>query len=99
MPPRELADGVKSGLIVVLSNGKVLHRGFTTGTTAAAKGSVLSLKEKVDSVTVHTPSGIRAQLEVKADSGIAEVVKILGDHESDATGGCSKGRSQAGTRD
>lgn len=89
MPPRELADGVRSGLIVVLSNGKVLHRGFTTGTTAAAaaKASVLSLKEKVDSVTVPTPSGIRAQLEVKADSGIAEVVKIPGDHESDATGG------------
>jgi cobalt-precorrin-5B (C1)-methyltransferase len=89
MPPRELADGVRSGLIVVLSNGEVLHRGFTTGTTsaAAAKASVLSLKEKVDSITVPTPSGIRAQLEVKSDNGTAEVTKIPGDHKSDVTGG------------
>jgi cobalt-precorrin-5B (C1)-methyltransferase len=89
MPSRKLSEGVASGLLVVLSNGKVLHRGFTTGTTAAAaaKASVLSIQEKVDSVSVPTPSGIRAQLRTKAVGGRAEVVKIPGDHESDATGG------------
>ena len=89
MPFRELSEGVSSGLLVVLSNGKVLHRGFTTGTTAAAaaKASVLSLQGEVDSVSVPTPSGIRAQLRTKAAAGRAEVVKIPGDHESDVTGG------------
>ncbi|MCL7414970.1 MAG: cobalt-precorrin-5B (C(1))-methyltransferase [ANME-2 cluster archaeon] len=89
MPPHELAEGVASGILVVLSNGKVLHRGFTTGTTAAAaaKASVLSLKGDVNSVWVPTPSGLRAHLEVTAASGRAEVVKISGDHKSDATGG------------
>ncbi|MDF1531882.1 MAG: cobalt-precorrin-5B (C(1))-methyltransferase [ANME-2 cluster archaeon] len=89
MPSRELAEGVRAGLLVVLSNGKVLHRGFTTGTTAAAaaKASVLSLREKVDSVSVPTPAGIRAHLSTQAAGGRAEVVKIPGDHESDATGG------------
>jgi cobalt-precorrin-5B (C1)-methyltransferase len=89
IPSRELAEGVSSGLLVVLSNGNLLHRGFTTGTTAAAaaKASVLSMQEEVDSISVPTPSGIRAQLHVKAVAGRAEVVKIPGDHESDATGG------------
>ena len=89
MPSQELSEGVAAGLLVVLSNGKVLHRGFTTGTTAAAvaKASVLSIQGDVDSVSVPTPSGIRAQLPVKAAAGRAEVIKIPGDHESDATGG------------
>jgi len=89
MPYRELAEGVASGLLVVLSNGNLLHRGFTTGTTAAAaaKASVLSMQGDVDLVSVPTPSGIRAQLRVKAVGGRAEVVKIPGDHESDVTGG------------
>lgn len=89
MPIRELAEGVASGLLVVLSNGKVLRRGFTTGTTAAAaaKASVLSLQGEVDSVWVPTPSGIRAHLHTKATGGKAEVVKVSGDHESDVTGG------------
>lgn len=89
MPPGELEKGVSGGLLVVLSNGSVLHRGYTTGTTAAAaaKAAILSLAGGIDSVTVPTPIGIRVRLDVKASAGRAEVVKIPGDHESDATGG------------
>ncbi|MCK4937232.1 MAG: cobalt-precorrin-5B (C(1))-methyltransferase [Methanosarcinales archaeon] len=89
MPSNELAKGVAAGLLVVLSNGNLLHRGFTTGTTAAAaaKASVLSMHGEVDSVSVPTSSGVRAQLRVEAVDGKARVVKIPGDHESDVTGG------------
>lgn len=89
IPLDELTTGVSSGLLVVLSNGEILHRGFTTGTTtaAAAKAAVLSLVKQVDSVSVPTPSGIRARLDVRASKGKAQVEKISGDHESDATRG------------
>lgn len=86
----ELETKVASGMIVVLSNGSVLKRGYTTGTTAsaAAKAAVLSLKKKVDNVSVPTPVGLRAQLAVsEASHGRAIVKKIQNDHESDITRG------------
>ena len=91
IPPDELKKGVSDGLLVVLSNGDILNRGFTTGTTcaAAAKSAVLSLKKKdmITTVSVPTPCGIRAKLDVRALAGRADVVKISGDHASDVTGG------------
>ena len=89
LPLEVLVDGVNKGLLVVLSNGNILHRGYTTGTTAAAaaKASVLSLKRDVESVSVPTPCGVRAELNVRTKDGRCEVVKISGDHESDVTGG------------
>ncbi|HET8688826.1 MAG TPA: cobalt-precorrin-5B (C(1))-methyltransferase [Methanosarcina sp.] len=86
----ELETKVASGMIVVLSDGSVLKRGYTTGTTAsaAAKAAVLSLKKTVDSVSVPTPVGLRAQLKVsEASKGRAVVKKIQNDHESDITRG------------
>jgi cobalt-precorrin-5B (C1)-methyltransferase len=86
----ELETKVASGMIVVLSDGSVLKRGYTTGTTAsaAAKAAVLSLKKMVDRVSVPTPVGLRAQLEVsEASQGRAVVKKIPNDHESDITRG------------
>lgn len=86
----ELETKVASGMIVVLSDGSVLKRGYTTGTTAsaAAKAAVLSLKKTVDKVSVPTPVGLRAQLEVsEASQGRAVVKKIPNDHESDITRG------------
>lgn len=77
-------------MIVILSDGSVLKRGYTTGTTAsaAAKAAVLSLKKTVDSVSVPTPVGLRAYLEVsKSSPGRAVVKKIPNDHESDVTRG------------
>ncbi|MCC7575618.1 MAG: cobalt-precorrin-5B (C(1))-methyltransferase, partial [Methanomethylovorans sp.] len=45
VPRDELIKGIESGRLVLLSDGSVLRRGYTTGTTAtaAAKASVLSL--------------------------------------------------------
>jgi cobalt-precorrin-5B (C1)-methyltransferase len=90
LPREELETKVASGMIVVLSDGSILKRGYTTGTTAsaAAKAAVLSLKKTVDSVSVPTPVGLRAQLEVsEASQGRAVVKKIRNDHESDITRG------------
>lgn len=90
LPREELEKNVASGMIVVLSDGSVLKRGYTTGTTAsaAAKAAVLSLKKTVDSVSVPTPVGLRAYLEVsESSSGRAVVKKIFNDHESDITRG------------
>ena len=86
----ELETKVASGMIVVLSDGSILKRGYTTGTTAsaAAKAAVLSLKKTVDNVSVPTPVGLIAQLEVsEASQGRAIVKKIPNDHESDITRG------------
>ena len=86
----ELETKVASGMIVVLSDGSILKRGYTTGTTAsaAAKAAVLSLKKTVDNVSVPTPVGLRAKLEVsEASQGRAVVKKIQNDHESDITRG------------
>ncbi|AKB35041.1 Cobalt-precorrin-6 synthase, anaerobic [Methanosarcina siciliae C2J] len=90
LPREELEKNVASGMIVILSDGSVLKRGYTTGTTAsaAAKAAVLSLKKTVDSVSVPTPVGLRAYLEVSESSpGRAVVKKIPNDHESDITRG------------
>ena len=90
LPREELEKNVASGMIVVLSDGSVLKRGYTTGTTAsaAAKAAVLSLKKAVDSVSVPTPVGLRAYLKVSESSpGRAVVKKIPNDHESDITRG------------
>ena len=90
IPREELEKKVASGMVVVLSDGSVLKRGYTTGTTAsaAAKAAVLSLRKTVDSVSVPTPVGLRAQLEVsEASKGRAVVKKIQNDHESDITRG------------
>jgi len=91
IPRSELEDGIASGMLVVLSNGSVLKRGYTTGTTAAAaaKGAVLSIKyDNILQVSVPTPSGIRAQLDVASiRNGHALVIKIPNDHESDITRG------------
>ncbi|MDW7732719.1 MAG: cobalt-precorrin-5B (C(1))-methyltransferase, partial [Methanolobus sp.] len=86
---RELEEGIKSGMLVVLSDGSILKRGYTTGTTAAlaAKAAVLSLKGDVTHVSVPTPVGLRAELDVKASKGHAVAEKINNDHESDITRG------------
>lgn len=86
---QELVEGIKNGMFVVLSDGSVLKRGYTTGTTAAiaAKAAVLSLKRDVDAVSVPTPVGLRAQMEVDAHHGHSVVSKLNNDHESDITRG------------
>ncbi|TGC11024.1 cobalt-precorrin-5B (C(1))-methyltransferase [Methanolobus halotolerans] len=89
LPRRELEEGIRSGMVVVLSDGSILKRGYTTGTTAAlaAKASVLSLKKTISHVSVPTPVGLRAELDVRASNGHAVAAKIANDHESDITRG------------
>lgn len=89
IPEEELTSRIQSGRYVILSDGSLLRRGYTTGTTAAAaaKASVLSIKKNISEVSVPTPAGIRAVLKVIAGNGKACAIKDPGDHESDATGG------------
>jgi cobalt-precorrin-5B (C1)-methyltransferase len=92
---KDLEDLISRGLIVVLSDGSYLKRGFTTGTTAAAaaKAAVLSLSESIKTntktiktVSVPTPIGLRAEMPVDyAANGEARVRKVDNDHESDIT--------------
>ncbi|MFH0904040.1 MAG: cobalt-precorrin-5B (C(1))-methyltransferase [Methanobacteriota archaeon] len=89
IPVEELLSRIQSGRYVILSDGSLLRRGYTTGTTAAAaaKASVLSLRKSISEVSVPTPAGLRAILPVIAKNGNASAIKDPGDHASDATGG------------
>lgn len=89
LPEDELSAGITSGRLVLLADGSVLRRGYTTGTTAAAaaKAAVLSLKRTIDHVTVPTPAGIAVTLPVSASGGRASAIKDCGDHGFDVTGG------------
>jgi len=80
---------IRSGRWVLLSDGQLLRRGLTTGTTAAAacKGAVLSLSGAVDSVEVETPVGLRVSVPVIAKDGFCVAVKERSDHQFDITAG------------
>ena len=86
-------DKIRSGKWVLLSDGRMLLRGYTTGTTSAAacKGAVLSLAiapvERLEIVDIMTPAGIRVSLTVEARAGICRAVKDGGDHQFDITNG------------
>jgi cobalt-precorrin-5B (C1)-methyltransferase len=89
IPHAELKSRISSGRYVLLSDGSLLKRGYTTGTTAAAaaKASVLSLAGDVSEISVPTPVGRRAFLPVHAKKGKACAIKDAGDHATDVTGG------------
>jgi Cobalamin biosynthesis protein CbiD len=89
----ETEDLVSRGLVVVLSDGSFLKRGFTTGSTAAAaaKAAVLTFendKTIADEtiVSIPTPVGLRAEMKISySKNGSAGVRKVYNDHESDIT--------------
>lgn len=83
-------EAVARGLAVLCSSGKVLYRGYTTGTTAAAacKAAVLSLRSPVDEVTINLPSGIAVEVEVQGRDGKGVCHKYSGDYPEDVTAGC-----------
>lgn len=83
------AEKIKSGRWVMLSDGRMLRRGLTTGTTAAAacKGAIISLFTPAEVVEVPTPVGLRVSMPVRARGGVCVAVKDAGDHQSDVTGG------------
>lgn len=89
VPIKELDEMISSGCYVLLSGGRLLRRGYTTGTTAAAaaKAAVLSLIKDVSEIDVKTPIGLRVKLPVRAEKGKASVHKFSGDHATDVTNG------------
>ncbi len=86
---KELDTRISSGCYVLLSDGSLLRRGYTTGTTAsaAAKAAVMSLVSDISEISVPTPVGIRVFLPVHAGKGKASAIKDAGDHAADVTDG------------
>jgi len=84
-----LLDEVAFGTAVLTATGKVLQRGFTTGTTAAAacKAAILSLRGPLHEVTVEIPCGLRVTVPVHAARGEANCLKYAGDYAGDETAG------------
>jgi cobalt-precorrin-5B (C1)-methyltransferase len=81
---------VSSGLAILTSDGTVLRRGYTTGTTAAAacKAAILSLTGPVETVTITTPAGVAVTVPVSVFSpGNACCRKYAGDYPLDVTDG------------
>jgi cobalt-precorrin-5B (C1)-methyltransferase len=87
--PEEDRALAASGLGVLTSSGKVLRRGYTTGTTAAAaaKAAILSLRSPLSSVEIRIPCGLIVTLPVRAKDGSAACTKDAGDHPRDVTAG------------
>jgi cobalt-precorrin-5B (C1)-methyltransferase len=87
-PDPRLLDEAAKGTAVLCSSGKVLRRGFTTGTTAAAacKAAVLSLAAPVKGVDITLPSMV-VQVPVEGQGGIGRCRKFSGDYPTDATAG------------
>ncbi|WP_019176701.1 cobalt-precorrin-5B (C(1))-methyltransferase [Methanomassiliicoccus luminyensis] len=89
-PYPDLLALVESGLAVLTSSGQTLRRGFTTGTTASAacKAAVLSLKgEKIESVRIDLPCGLRVDVPAAGKQGRGCCAKYSGDYPSDVTAG------------
>ncbi len=86
-------EKIESGQWVLLSDGNMLKRGYTTGTASAAacKGAIISLgitsEETISVADVMTPAGIRVSLPVRARNGQCRAIKESGDHQFDITKG------------
>jgi len=81
---------VSAGLAVLTSDGSVLRRGYTTGTTAAAacKAAVLSITGRPATVTITTPAGVAVTVPVLVGpQGKASCRKYAGDYPLDVTAG------------
>ena len=81
---------VRRGLAVLTSDGRVMRRGYTTGTTAAAtcKAAIGSLGgSELTSIDVRTVCGVNVTVMVTASHGSASCFKDPGDYPGDATAG------------
>ncbi len=96
-----LCSEIKKGRIILLPNGAILRRGYTTGTCAAAAAkaaALLLLGRECEKVEVITPIGIKAELNVAyidRENCIAGVEVDSGDHGKDAFNGlliCAKAK-------
>ena len=96
-----LIEQIKRGRVVLLEDGGILKRGYTTGTcaTAASKAAALLLAgEEVKKVEITTPVGVKAELKVEnadKEDCIACVRVDSGDYKGDTFNGmliCAKAR-------
>jgi cobalt-precorrin-5B (C1)-methyltransferase len=96
-----LCSEIKKGRLILLSNGSILKRGYTTGTCAAAAAkaaALLLLNKECRKVEIITPIGIKAELNVDfidRENCIAGVKVDSGDHQKDAFNGlliCAKAK-------
>ena len=96
-----LVEEMRRGRVVLLEDGKILKRGYTTGTcaVAASKAAVLLLVGKeVKEVEITTPVGIKAAMKVERvdeEDCIACVRVDSGDYKGDTFNGmliCAKAR-------
>jgi len=96
-----LVEEIKRGRVILLEDGKILRRGYTTGTcaVAASKAAALLLAGKeVKEVEITTPIGIKAVMKVERvneEDCIACVRVDSGDYKGDTFNGmliCAKAR-------
>lgn len=96
-----LSSEIKRGRIILLPDGSILRRGYTTGTcaVAASKAAVILLSGKdCRKVEVKTPVGIKAEIDVELidrERCIAGVRVNSGDYKGDAFDGlliCAKAK-------
>ncbi|MHC1635899.1 MAG: cobalt-precorrin-5B (C(1))-methyltransferase [Candidatus Methanospirareceae archaeon] len=96
-----LVEGIKRGRFILLEDGNILKRGYTTGTcaVAASKAAALLLKgEEADKVEVTTPIGVKVEIEVEKldkEECVACVRVDSGDYKNDTFNGlliCAKAR-------
>jgi len=84
-----LIEKIKSGRVVLLEAGKILKRGYTTGTCAAAASkaaALLLVGKEVKKVEITTPVGIKAEMEVESvdeEDCVACVRVDSGDYKGD----------------
>ncbi len=96
-----LIELIKRGRVVLLEDGKILKRGYTTGTCAAAASkaaALLLVGKEVKQIEVTTPIGVKAEMKVEsADKAncVACVRVDSGDYKGDTFNGmliCAKAR-------
>ncbi|OKY78371.1 MAG: Cobalamin biosynthesis protein CbiD [Candidatus Methanohalarchaeum thermophilum] len=86
----QLKEKIEKGKHVLVHDGSLLERGYTTGTIAAAsvKAALMSRNKKdIEKVTVQTPVGIKQNITVKTTDGEAFCRKPESDHSFDSTEG------------
>ena len=96
-----LIEQIKKGRVVLLEDGKILKRGYTTGTCAAAASKAAALLfagKEVKKVEITTPVGVKVEMEVESadeEDCIACVRVDSGDYKGDSFTGmliCAKAR-------
>ncbi len=96
-----LIERIKSGRVVLPEEGKILKRGYTTGTCAAAasKAAALLLAGKeVKKVEITTPDGVKVEMNIASSdkANCTACVRVdSGDYKGDTFNGmlvCAKAR-------